>query len=72
MARSKSNTKLIKQTISSLTSISGYIIGSVLIGMYIDQKFFNSNGISIIVAVLIGILAVVINFVRLVILSRDD
>lgn len=67
----KNRDKIIRQTISSLTSISGYIVGSIVIGMYIDKKFFN-NGISVVIAAIIGIILVVINVIKLVILSRED
>lgn len=67
----KNRNKIIRQTISSLTSISGYIVGSIVIGMYIDKKFFN-NGISVVIAAIIGIILVVINVIKLVILSRED
>lgn len=60
-----------RRLISSLTSLSGYMVGAVLIGMYIDDKFFNKNGISVIVAVLVAILAMAIKVIRLVIDSRE-
>lgn len=69
--KKRSNNYSIRQIISSLTSIGGYMIGSVLIGMYIDKKFFN-NGVSVIIAAIIGIILVVVNIVRLVIISRDN
>jgi F0F1-type ATP synthase assembly protein I len=55
----KNRDKIIRQTISSLTSISGYIVGSIVIGMYIDKKFFN-NGISVVIAAIIGIILVTV------------
>ncbi|MDF9867352.1 F0F1-type ATP synthase assembly protein I [Bacilli bacterium PM5-3] len=72
MEQNKKNKTALRQTISSLTSISGYMIGSILIGMYLDNKFFNNNGLAVIVALIIGILLVVINVIKLVILSRDN
>jgi len=60
------------RAISTVSTIGGYIIGSVLIGMYLDNKFFNNNGIAIIIACVIGIIGVVYNVIKLVILSRDN
>ncbi len=72
LERNKKKTNYtIRQTIASLTSIGGYMVGSILIGMYIDKKFFN-NGISVIVAAIIGIILVVANIIKLVIISRDN
>ncbi|MDL2211321.1 hypothetical protein LJB88_00380 [Erysipelotrichaceae bacterium OttesenSCG-928-M19] len=62
----------ISRVVESMASLSGYMIGSILIGMYIDNKFFNNNGISVVVAALIGIIMVGINIVKLVIVSRDN
>ncbi len=62
----------IKRTVSSVTSMSGTLVGSILIGMYLDHKFFNNTGTSVIVATVIGILLVVASVVKLVIISRDN
>lgn len=68
---SRKSKRALKQTVGTLTSLGGYMLGSILIGMYIDEKFFNSNGISVVVAAIIGIIMVVASIIRLVILSRD-
>lgn len=60
-----------KQIISTLTSLGGYMVATVLIGMFLDYKFFNQNGIAVVVAALIGILFVVLGLIRLVVISRD-
>lgn len=65
------NKKTNKQIISTLTSLGGYMVATVLIGMYLDYKFFNQNGIAVVVAALIGILFVVLGLIRLVVISRD-
>lgn len=67
----KKRRNMIRQTISSLTSISGYIVGSIIIGIYLDNKFFH-NGISVVIAAIIGIILVVLNVIKLVIITRDD
>lgn len=67
----KKRKRALKQTVGTLTSLGGYMLGTILIGMYVDEKFFNSNGISVVVAAIIGIIMVVGSIVRLVMLSRD-
>jgi F0F1-type ATP synthase assembly protein I len=59
------------KTIASITSIGGYIVGSILIGMYLDAKYFNHTGTAVIVCTLIGILGAILNIVKLVILTRE-
>jgi F0F1-type ATP synthase assembly protein I len=61
-----------KKAIEAVASIGGYIGGSVIIGIYLDDKFFNHSGIVVIVSLLIGILFVILAIVRLVILTRDS
>lgn len=58
------------QAVQTITSIAGYIVGSVLIGIYLDKKFFN-NGISVIVMLLFGTMLAFYHIIRLVIVSSD-
>ena len=59
------------KTIASITSLAGYVIVGVLVGMYLDNRFFNNNGIAVIIGFIVGIIGITINVIRLVILSRD-
>jgi F0F1-type ATP synthase assembly protein I len=63
---------MILKTIASITAIGGYIVGSILIGMYLDVQFFHNNGIAVIVCALVGILGALANIIKLVILTRDN
>ncbi|WP_423363666.1 hypothetical protein [Mycoplasma sp. P36-A1] len=66
------NSQTNRQIVSTLSSLGGYMAASVLIGMYLDDKFFNNNGIAVIVTVLLGILFVILGLIRLVVISRDN
>ena len=72
MEQSKKDRKARAMVISSLVNISGCIIGSVLIGMILDEFIFNNNGLSIVISFLVGLLAVVYNFIRLLVLTREN
>jgi F0F1-type ATP synthase assembly protein I len=61
-----------RQIISTLTSLGGYIIIFVGIGMFLDKKFFKNSGIVVIVSVMLGILFVVVGIIRLVMNSNDS
>jgi len=60
------NNQSSKQIISTLTSLGGYMIVCVIIGMYLDQRFFHNNGIVVIVSVLVGIFFVILGLIRMV------
>lgn len=59
-----------RRALQSLISIGGYLVSVVLIGIYLDQKFFH-NGISVIVMFLLGIISSLIHILRLVMTSND-
>jgi F0F1-type ATP synthase assembly protein I len=59
-----------RKALQSLISIGGYLFSVVLIGIYLDQKFFH-NGISVIVMFLLGIMSSFIHILRLVMTSND-
>lgn len=61
-----------RKAIATFTSLGGYMAAAILIGMYLDDKYFNSNGISVIVAAIFGIFMIFLNIFKLVIDSRGD
>jgi len=58
--------------ISTLTSLGGYILAFILLGMFLDNKFFGGNGIAVIVSVMVGILFVILGLIRMVKDSNDS
>lgn len=72
LEQNKKKQMTIKRAIATISSIGGYMVGAILIGIYLDGKFFHNTGISVIIAALIGILGVGLSVVRLVINSRDN
>lgn len=59
-----------RRAVQSLVSIGGYLVSAVLIGIYLDQKFFH-NGISVIVMLLMAIISSFIHILRLVMTNND-
>lgn len=59
-----------RKAVRALTSIGGYMVTSILIGIYLDQTFFH-NGISVIVMLFLGIIGSFSHILRLVMISND-
>lgn len=59
-----------RRALRAITSIGGYLVTTILVGIYLDQKFFH-NGISVVVMLLLGIMSSFIHILRLVMTNND-
>ncbi|MEG0686601.1 MAG: hypothetical protein RR425_04885, partial [Erysipelotrichales bacterium] len=48
----------LRKAVGSASAFFGYVAGSIIIGIYLDQKFFNKTGTAVVVSAVIGIVLV--------------
>jgi len=61
-----------RQIIATFSSLGGYIFAFLLLGVWLDRRFFNNDGKAVVISVLVGIIFVVIGVIRLVKSSSDS
>lgn len=67
----RSKRRKLNRATSSISSLAGYVLGSILIGLYLDDKFFNNSGIAVVISSILGIVMAFISIIRVVVLSSD-
>lgn len=61
-----------RKVLASFFSLSGYVVGATVLGMILDNKFFNNGGLCVVISFLIGLALFIISFVRVVFNNEDD